>query len=79
MGHLIAESLGLPGLPFVMLPHPLSGLSEAAVRAKAQQAAETALRVLTSPRESLEHEFTNTLYPMPTGVCPKVLEGPLGL
>lgn len=44
-----AASLGLPSLPLVVIPHPLSGLDPPQVQAKAEQAVEDIIRALTTP------------------------------
>jgi hypothetical protein len=44
-----ATSLGLPSLPLVIIPHPLSGLNPPQVQAKAEQAVEDIIRALTTP------------------------------
>ena len=31
-GQFVAKSLGMPGLPRVMLPHPVAGLGEAKIK-----------------------------------------------
>ena len=36
-GDFVAESLGMPDLPRVQLPHPVAGTGEARIRAVAEQ------------------------------------------
>ena len=42
-GQIVAKSLGMPGLPRVMLPHPVAGLGEAKIQAIADTVIEEIL------------------------------------
>lgn len=44
--HLESEQQGIASLPYVVLPHPLGGLKEPAVRARARAAANDVYRAL---------------------------------
>ena len=44
---IMAETLGLPGYPFAVIPHPISSDDEAGLRAKAQAAVEQCVEILT--------------------------------
>jgi hypothetical protein len=46
---LEAEQRGLPDLRRVIVPHPLGGMKEQAIRDKAEPAVEAAIAGLTSP------------------------------
>lgn len=45
----MAEFLGLPGYPFVVIPHPLSDNTDDEIRAKAEEVARQAAAVLRHP------------------------------
>jgi len=44
---IMAETLGLPGYPFALIPHPISSDGEVELRAKAQAAVEQCVKILT--------------------------------
>ncbi len=47
----------MPGLPLVVIPHPLGGLRPEEVRARADGAIEEVVYVLTQPPEKLAAEY----------------------
>ncbi|MBI2908075.1 MAG: hypothetical protein HYX92_10535 [Chloroflexi bacterium] len=57
LGRAEAEVLGIPTLPIVTPSHPMGGLSEKEVWAKAEKAVDDIIYVLTTPREKLGKEF----------------------
>ncbi len=76
MSQFIAKSLGLSGMPLVIMEHPLVGfISKEAVKQKGEAILEQVLYVLTQSRELLESEFRNKEYPLPSGVCPMTRPG----
>ena len=44
----IAAIEGLPGYPFVVIPHPIAGNTDDELRAKAEQALTTVVSLLTT-------------------------------
>jgi hypothetical protein len=59
LGQSEARSLGMPGLPLVTVPHPMGGISEAAVRERAAAILPELVAVLTGDRDTLETEYEN--------------------
>ena len=57
LGRVEAESLGVPGLPIVVVPHPMGGIGAQEVRQKAKEAIDDLIHVLTESKESLEREY----------------------
>ena len=57
LGRTEAQALGMPGLPLVVIPHPLGGLRPEEVRAKAEGAIDEIVYVLTQPAEKLAAEY----------------------
>ena len=49
-GDFVAESLGMPDLPRVKLPHPVAGTGLSRMRDIAEQMAPAILRALEAPR-----------------------------
>lgn len=47
LGHTIAEFLGLPGLPMIVIKHPLGGLEKPDVMGRAEEALEQVADVFT--------------------------------
>jgi hypothetical protein len=47
LAHQTADAYGLPGARIAVVPHPLGAISAAAVTAKADEAVETVLGLLT--------------------------------
>ena len=47
---VMAEFLGLPGYPFVTIPHPISNNTDEEIDAKAEDAARQCVALLESPR-----------------------------
>lgn len=54
-----ARTQGLPGLPLIEIPHPVGSVSEAIVRDRARDAVTEIVRVLTTPAEALDAEYTD--------------------
>ena len=50
-------SLGLPEMPLVMLPHPTSSLSGADAVARAEEAVDEVVRIITENAESLAEAY----------------------
>ena len=63
----MAERLGLgvPELPFSLIPHPLGGEPLEAVQARAEVAIDQIVHALTTPAEQLMAEEKERQYPQP--------------
>lgn len=61
----MASNLGVPGLPIVVIPHPLGGQAPEDVDRKAEMAVKEIVRVLTSPGAQLAEEFAQRQYQGP--------------
>ncbi len=57
LGQAEAEALAMPGLPFVVIPHPMDRLGKEEVREIAEKALEEILYVLTQPPQKLSAEY----------------------
>ena len=58
MGKRDAEALGVPYLPIVGTKHPIAILTEEEIRERARQMVDEVVRVLTTPAEKLETDYT---------------------
>jgi len=68
------RALGMPGLPIVVVPHPVGGIPPEAARALADGAIEEVHRVLTGDAETLRREYRERAYLPPRRVVqPKTL------
>ena len=61
-------ALGMPGLPIVVVPHPVGGIPPEAARALADGAIEEVHRVLTADAEALRREYRGRVYLPPQRV-----------
>lgn len=59
LGQSEAQSLGMPGLPLVTVPHPMGDLEEPAVLTRAANAIAEIVAVLTTDRDELEDAYTD--------------------
>jgi hypothetical protein len=57
LGQSEARSLGMPGLPIVTVPHPMGGIPETEVKARAETIVPEVVEVLTGSRQELEEEY----------------------
>ncbi|WP_152422232.1 UGSC family (seleno)protein [Natrialba asiatica] len=57
LGQSEAQSLSMPGLPLVMVSHPMGDLEEPKVLDRAENALEEIVAVLTTDRDDLEDEY----------------------
>jgi len=62
MADVECESLGMSSLPIVVVPHPVGGLKEEAVREKADNALEEIIHVLTESKDKLSQEYREKVY-----------------
>lgn len=59
LGQQEAVALGLPGLPIVMVPHPMGDVSAEVVAERARDMIGQVIRVLTTASASLESDYTD--------------------
>jgi hypothetical protein len=71
LAQVVAEGIGRPGLPLVVVPHPVGDRDEAIVSKRGEEIAAACVRVLTTPLAELEREFTGKQYPLPEAVMPR--------
>lgn len=67
----VAKQVDYPGLPILLLPHPLGDADLEKVRQKGREAAEEAVHLLTMPAEALVDEFMAKKFPLPEHAAPK--------
>ena len=65
LGQMVATHLDYPGLPIVMLPHPVGDTDAARVRQKGIEAAAEVVRLLTTPVAEITKEFAGKEPPLP--------------
>ncbi len=58
-------ALGMPGLPILVVPHPVGGIPPEAARALGNGAIEEVRRVLTGEAEALRREYRARPYAPP--------------
>ncbi|MDE0331844.1 MAG: hypothetical protein OXL41_08240 [Nitrospinae bacterium] len=58
-------ALGMPGLPIVVVPHPVGGIPPEEARALGNGAVDEVRRILTSDAESLRKEYREREYVPP--------------
>ena len=58
LGQMDATALGMPGLPIVVVPHPMGDLIEPHVRERARAAVDQVLAILTGDPRDLEATYT---------------------
>lgn len=67
-------ALGMPGLPIVVVPHPVGGIPPEAARALAEGTIEEVHRALTAEAEVLRREYRERVYAPPRRIVhPKTL------
>ncbi len=58
LGQMAATALGMPGLPIVVVPHPMGDLVESLVRERSRAAVDQVLAILTGDARDLEATYT---------------------
>jgi hypothetical protein len=58
-------ALGMPGLPIVVVPHPVGGIPPEAARSLGDGAIEEVRRALTAEAEALRREYAGRSYAPP--------------
>jgi hypothetical protein len=59
LGQMEAVALGVPGLPIVMVPHPMGDVSAEVVIERARDMVAQLVRVLTTDADKLESDYTD--------------------
>jgi hypothetical protein len=65
LGQIVARGVGHPGLPIVMLPHPIGEPKPENISRKGVDAAAACVRLLTSPGQAVMDEFVANKFPLP--------------
>ncbi len=65
LGQVVAQSLAYPGLPIVLLPHPIGDADEDKFSQKGLDAVEECVRLLTTLGETIDAEFQAKKFPLP--------------
>ena len=55
----------MPDMPLIVLPHPTSALSGTDAQAKAREAVDEVVHVLTQDASALSAEYAERIYPPP--------------
>jgi hypothetical protein len=71
LAQVVSEGVGLPGLPILVVSHPVGDPDEAVVKKRGVDIAAECARVLTTPADQLLREFTEKQYPLPESVMPR--------
>jgi hypothetical protein len=71
LAQVVAEGIGQPCLPLVIVPHPVGDRDQALVRRRGGEIAALCVKVLTTPVAELEREFKHKQYPLPKAVMPR--------
>ena len=65
LGQIVARGVGHPGLPIVMLPHPIGEPKPENISRKGVDAAAACVRLLTTPGQVVMDEFVANRFPLP--------------
>jgi len=71
LGQAVARQLDYPGLPIILLPHPIGDTDIEKVRDKGRDAAEEAVRLLTTSADVVAEEYMTREFPIPEFSVPK--------
>ena len=71
LGQAVGRQLDYPGLPIILLPHPIGDNDLEKVRDKGRDAAGEAARLLTTSAEAVAHEYMTREFPIPEYSVPK--------
>ena len=72
LGQIVARGVGHPGLPIVMLPHPIGEPKPENISRKGVDAAADCVRLLTSPGQAVMDEFVANKFPLPEHAVARV-------
>ncbi len=65
LAQIVARGVGHPGLPIVLLPHPIGEPDPEKISRKGVDAAAECVRLLTTPGEAVAEEFVAKKFPLP--------------
>lgn len=65
LGKIVAQGFGYPGLPIVLLPHPVGDPDPEMISRKGIDAVAECVRLLTMPVEAVTKEFMVKKFPLP--------------
>ena len=65
LAQIVARGVGHPGLPIVLLPHPIGEPDPEKISRKGVDAAAECVRLLTTPGETVAEEFVAKKFPLP--------------
>lgn len=71
LAQVIARRLGHPGLPIVVIDHPVGDPDPNKVRQKGVDAAEACAKIFVTPPDALDREFRDKRFPPAPHVVPK--------
>lgn len=71
LSQVVARSAGYPGLPIVMLQHPIGDADQGQIKIKGVNAVAECVRVLTSDIDALSREFERKEFIPPEHAVPK--------
>jgi len=65
LAQVVARGIGHPGLPIVMLPHPIGDAQGEKIARKGREAAAECVRLLVTPALAVGAEFAAKTFPLP--------------
>src|SRR5262249_30045021 len=65
LAQVVARGIGHPGLPIVMLPHPIGEAQGEKIARKGREAAAECVRLLVTPARAVRAEFAAKTFPLP--------------
>ncbi len=68
---MTGQGVGQASLPIAVVPHPVGDRDEALVEERGRAVAAECVRLLATPVESLEREFTDKQYPLTSALMPR--------
>ena len=74
LAQAIADRLGYPGLPIVIVPHPVGDPDPNKVTEKGLEIVGACVRALTGSADDLDTEFGEKRVPMPPGIVARERE-----
>jgi hypothetical protein len=72
LAQIVARGLGYPGLPILLLPHPIGDPDPERIRRKGIDAAPECVRMLTTPASDIAREFVAKSFSLPEHVVSRV-------
>jgi hypothetical protein len=71
LAQVVSEGVGLPGLPILVVSHPVGDPDESVVKKRGADIAAECARVLTTPAGKLAREYAGKQFPLPAAVMPR--------